>query len=86
MPRLQITFFRHRIQPGIFAVSPVSSNLIFPEPRDWELDRQEVIAPDLISPGSEIAAWLESFRRLGYRVLEPTQRSSREPERQRTLT
>jgi hypothetical protein len=57
---------------GVFAVSPVSTNLVFLEPRDWEMDRQEMIVPDLGSPGSEIARWLESFRRVGYCVLEPT--------------
>jgi hypothetical protein len=31
-----------------------------------------MIVPDLVSPGSEIARWLESFRRVGYCVLEPT--------------
>src|SRR4029079_18328077 len=71
MPKLQVTFFRHRTRPGVFAVSPVSTNLVFFEPDDWELDRQEVIAPDRISPDSDIAVWLESFRRLGYCVLEP---------------
>ena len=70
MPKLQVTFFRHRTRPGILAVSPVSTNLVFLEPDDWELDRQEVVAPDLVSPGSEIAAWLESFRRLGYCILK----------------
>jgi hypothetical protein len=73
MPKLQVTFFRHRSRTGVFAVSPVSTNLVFLEPDDWELDRQEVIVPDLVSPGSEIAEWLESFRRLGYCVLEPIQ-------------
>jgi hypothetical protein len=57
---------------GVFAVSPVSTNLVFLEPRDWEMDRQEMIVPDLVSPGSEIARWLEPFRRVGYCVLEPT--------------
>ena len=71
MPRLQLTFFRHRTRPGIFAVSPVSTNLVFLKPDDWELERQEVVSPDLISPGSEIAVWMESFRRLGYCVLQP---------------
>jgi hypothetical protein len=71
MPKLQVTFFRHRRRPGVFAVSPVSTNLVFLEPDDWELDRQEIIAPDLVSPGSEIAGWLRAFRRLGYCVLEP---------------
>ena len=55
MPKLQVTFFRHRRRTGVFAVSPVSTNLVFLEPRDWEMDRQEMIVPDLISPGSEIA-------------------------------
>jgi hypothetical protein len=72
MPKLQVTFFRHRRRTGVFAVSPVSTNLVFLEPRDWEMDRQEMIVPDLVSPGSEIARWLESFRRVGYCVLEPT--------------
>jgi hypothetical protein len=61
MPKLQVTFFRHRRRTGVFAVSPVSTNLVFLEPRDWEMDRQEMIAPDLVSPGSEIAGWLESL-------------------------
>jgi len=73
MPKLQLTFFRHRRRPDLLAVSPVSTNLVFLEPDDWELDRQDIIAPDLVPPGSEIAVWLESFRRLGYCVLEPTQ-------------
>lgn len=75
MRRLQVTFFRHRTRPSVLAVSPVSTNLVFFEPDDWELDRQEIIAPDLASPGSEIAAWLESFRRIGYCVLEPAQQT-----------
>jgi len=71
MPKLQVTFFRHRTRPGIFAVSPVSTNLVFFEPDDWELDRQEIIDPDLASPGSEVTVWLGAFRRLGYCVVEP---------------
>ena len=73
MPKLQVTFFRHRTRPGIFAVSPVSTNLVFFEPDDWELDRQEIIDPDRASTSSEITVWLGAFRRLGYCVLEPTQ-------------
>jgi hypothetical protein len=72
MPKLQVTFFRHRTRRGVFAVSPVSTNLVFLEPHDWELDRQEVIAPAQISPGSDVAVWMESFRLLGYCVLGPT--------------
>jgi len=34
------------------------------------MDRQEMIVPDLVSPGSEIARWMESFRRVGYCVLD----------------
>ena len=75
MPKLQVTFFRHRTRQGMLAVSAVSTNLVFLEPGDWELDRQEVIDPNRVSPGSETAAWLAAFRRLGYCVLEPTQRS-----------
>jgi hypothetical protein len=54
---------------SILAVSPVSTNLAFFEPDDSESDRQEIIDPDLASPGSEVTVWL--FRRLGYCVLEP---------------
>jgi len=72
MPRLQVTFYRHRTRPGVIGVSPVSSNLVFPEPDDWELERQDVINTDLVVPGSEIASWLEAFRHLGYCVLEPS--------------
>ena len=72
MPKLQVTFFRHRT-PGVLAVSPVSTNLVFFEPGDWELDRQEIIDPDRASTGSEVTVWLGAFRRLGYCVLEPTQ-------------
>ena len=72
MPQLQITFYRHRTRPGVIAVSPVSTNLVFPEPDDWELERQDIINTDRIAPGSEIATWLEAFRRLGYCVLEPS--------------
>jgi hypothetical protein len=71
MPRLQVTFYRHRTRPGVIAVSPVSTNLVFPEPDDWELERQDIINTDLIVPGWEIATWVEAFRRLGYCVLEP---------------
>jgi hypothetical protein len=70
MTRLQVTFYRHRTRRGVIAVSPVSTNLVFPEPDDWELERQDIINTDLILPGSEIARWLEAFRRLGYCVLE----------------
>ncbi len=65
MTRLQVTFYRHRTRPGVIAVSPVSTNLVFPEPDDWELERQDIINTDLVEPGTEIAAWLEAFRRLG---------------------
>jgi hypothetical protein len=71
MTRLLVTFYRHRTRPGVVAVSPVSTNLVFPEPDDWELDRQDIINTDLVLPGSEIATWLEAFRRLGYCVLDP---------------
>ena len=73
MPKLQVTFFRHQTRPGVLAVSPVSTNLVFFEPDDWELDRQEIIDPDRASTSSEITVWLGAFRRLGYCVLEPTQ-------------
>jgi len=53
MPKLQVTFFRHRTRPGVLAVSPVSTNLVFLEPDDWESDRQEIIDPDRASTGSE---------------------------------
>ena len=66
MPKLQVTFFRHRTRPGILAVSPVSTNLVFLAPDDWESGQQEVIDPDLASPGSEVTVWLGAFRRLGY--------------------
>ena len=59
MPKLQVTFFRHRTRPGVLAVSPVSTNLVFFEPDDWELDRQEIIDPDRASTSSEITVWLE---------------------------
>ena len=48
------------------------TNLVFPEPDDWELERQDIINTDRVEPGTEIAAWLEAFRRLGYCVLEPS--------------
>ena len=73
MPKLQVTFFRHRTRPGVVAVSPISTNLVFFEPDDWELDRQEIIDPDRASTRSEVTVWLGAFRRLGYCVLEPTQ-------------
>ena len=72
MSRLQVTFYRHRTRPGVIAVSPVSTNLVFPEPDDWELERQDIINTDRVEPGTEIAAWLEAFRLLGYCVLEPS--------------
>ena len=72
MSRLQVTFYRHRTRPGVIAVSPVSTNLVFPEPDDWELERQDIINTDRVEPGTVIAAWLEAFRRLGYCVLEPS--------------
>jgi hypothetical protein len=50
MPKLQVTFFRHRTRQGMLAVSAVSTNLVFLEPGDWELDRQEVIDPNRVSP------------------------------------
>jgi hypothetical protein len=78
MARLQVTFYRHRTRPGVVAVSPVSTNLVFPEPDDWELERQGVINTDLVVSGSEIASWLEAFRRLGYCVLEPSDPRVRE--------
>jgi hypothetical protein len=78
MPRLLVTFYRHRTRPGVVAVSPVSTNLVFPEPEEWELERQDIINTDLVPPGSEIAIWLEAFRRLGYCVVEPSTSSSPE--------
>lgn len=72
MPQLLVTFFHNRTRPGVFAVSPVSTNLVFLDPDDWESDRQEVINTDRVLPGSEIATWLEAFRRVGYCILEPT--------------
>jgi hypothetical protein len=72
MTRLLVTFYRHRTRPGVVAVSPVSNNLVLPEPDDWELERQDIINTDQVLPGSEIAAWLEAFRRLGYCILEPS--------------
>jgi hypothetical protein len=71
MTRLLVTFYRHRTRPGVVGVSPVSTNLVFPEPDDWELERQDIINTDLVLPGSEIAVWLEAFRRLGYCVIDP---------------
>jgi hypothetical protein len=72
MPRLLVTFYRHRTRPGVTGVSPVSTNLVFPEPDDWELERQDIINTDRVEPGTEIATWLEAFRRLGYCILEPS--------------
>src|SRR5262245_19425894 len=37
MTQIQVTFYRHRTRRGVIAVSPVSTNLVFPEPDDWEL-------------------------------------------------
>jgi hypothetical protein len=71
MTQLLVTFYRHRTRPGGVAVSPVSNNLVLPEPDDWDLERQNIIDTDQVLPGSEIAAWLEAFRRLGYCILEP---------------
>jgi hypothetical protein len=71
MPRILVTFYRHRTRPGVVAVSPVSTNLVFPEPNDWELERQDIINTDRVAPGSTIAVWLDAFRRLGYCVVEP---------------
>ena len=84
MPRLQVTFYRHRTRPGVIAVSPVSTNLVFPEPDDWELERQDIINTDLVEPGTEIAAWLEAFRRLGYLAIVSWSQAFRV--RQRTIT
>lgn len=80
MTRLLVTFYRHRTRPGVVAVSPVSTNLVFPEPDDWELDRQDIINTDRVLPGSEIATWLEAFRRLGYCVLDPDDAPPRPPQ------
>lgn len=80
MTRLLVTFYRHRTRPGVVAVSPVSTNLVFPEPDDWELDRQDIINTDLVLPGSKIALWLEAFRRLGYCVLDPDDGDPRPPQ------
>ena len=61
MPKLQVTFFRHRTRPGVLAGSPVSTNLVFFEPDYWELDRQEIIDPDRASTSSEITiGWARS--------------------------
>jgi hypothetical protein len=51
---------------------PFPPTLSFPKPDDWELERQDIINTDRVEPGTEIAAWLEAFRRLGYCVLEPS--------------
>ncbi len=79
MTRLLVTFYRHRARPGVVAVSPVSNNLVFPEPDQWELERQDIIDTDQVLPGSEVATWLEAFRRLGYCILEPDEEGPRLP-------
>ena len=71
MTQLLVTLYRHRTRPGVIAVSPVSTNMVFPEPNDWEPERQYIINTETVEPGSEIDIWLEAFRRLGYCILEP---------------
>ena len=61
MSRLLVTFYRHRTRPGVIAVSPVSTNLVFPEPDNWELERQDIINTDRVG-ALAIASWSQADR------------------------
>jgi hypothetical protein len=67
-------FLRRSVRPGtaVTCVTPIPSSRRVSVVGVLPLDRQEMIVPDLVSSGSEIARWLEPFRRVGYCVLEPT--------------
>ena len=61
MSRLLVTFYRHRTRSGVIAVSPVSTNLVFPEPDNWELERQDIINTDRVG-ALAIASWSQADR------------------------
>ncbi len=69
MPEFQISYFQNKTDPMTFAVSPDSHGLVFPDPSDWEFQRTETLNPVVVSPGSELAGWLEAFKRDGYCIL-----------------
>lgn len=69
MPTFQVSYFQKKSDPMIFAVSPDPYGLVFPDPSEWEFQRTETLNPDVILPGSQIAGWLEEFKRKGYCIL-----------------
>jgi hypothetical protein len=64
-----ISFYRSKSDPTAFAVSPDPNGLVFPNPSEWELERTETLNPTVVLPGSELAIWLEAFKRDGYCLL-----------------
>jgi hypothetical protein len=76
MPEIQITFYRHRTRPDEFAASPDPNGVVFPNPNEWEVFRQQIINTDAVLPRSEVATWLETFERHGYCLLRRGVRAS----------
>ncbi|MDR3422978.1 MAG: hypothetical protein P4L80_17320 [Xanthobacteraceae bacterium] len=66
MSEIQVAFFRSKADPTTFAVSPDRNGLVFPNPEEWEFERTETINPTLVLRDSELALWLEAFKRDGY--------------------
>lgn len=69
MPEFQISYYRKKTDPMIFAVSPDPYGLVFPDPSEWEFQRTETLNPDVVFPSSELAGWLEAFKRNGFCIL-----------------
>ncbi len=71
MAEIQVAIYRSRADLAAFAVSPDLNGRVFPDPLLWDFWRTETINPAKAFPGSEIAVWLEAFKRDGYHVLRP---------------
>jgi hypothetical protein len=68
---VQLTFYRHLTRPDVFAVSPDSTGTVLPNPEDWEIFRQQDVNTTMVLPGTELATWIEEFRKKGYCELRP---------------
>jgi hypothetical protein len=69
MPQIPVYFYHHKTKFGVYAVSPVANGLLFPNSDEWELERQQNIEITGVLPGTEIATWIEAFKRQGYCLL-----------------
>jgi hypothetical protein len=69
MGKFQITFYRSKIRPLAFAVSPDPTGLVFPDPSQWEPRLTQMADPSQAFEGSELRHWQEAFKRDGYCLL-----------------